>query len=231
MTWWNTAAPYLQAAGVVVALLLSVANLAWLIIQGRRSRVTHAIALEAHEWTREKRERELRGRRGEAADALAVAIGRACTAVRAVVSEIPNDLQSRWQVIRQPGAEEGYVPRIMTGDVLRNSFDAARQRALPTLNALENAYLRARLYLDDQTLALAVEVREIAHFQIGKAVSLAAIELDAKKDAEEVGARLSEARKALFNRLFEIRERVVAALGPTARLESSDETPDRGVGG
>lgn len=60
MAWWNTAAPYLEAAGVVVALVLGVANLVWLCVQGRRSKVTHALAVEAHDWAREKREVELR---------------------------------------------------------------------------------------------------------------------------------------------------------------------------
>lgn len=56
--WWNNAAPFLHASGVVVALVLGFANLWWLIVQARRTKVTHGIALEAHDWARERRDRE-----------------------------------------------------------------------------------------------------------------------------------------------------------------------------
>ena len=56
---WTVSAPYLDALGVVVALLLGAANLGWLIVQARRAKVTHSLALEAHKWAKARRDQEL----------------------------------------------------------------------------------------------------------------------------------------------------------------------------
>lgn len=55
---WALGAPYLQAGGTVLALLLGAANLAWLIVQARRSAATHRLAAEAHDWARQRRDAE-----------------------------------------------------------------------------------------------------------------------------------------------------------------------------
>jgi len=175
--------------------------------------------VSVNRWKRERRHE----RQSDVADALALAVGRACTALRTVIAEIPSDLRSGYQMVHRPLEPEAYIPRIITGDVLRAAFEQARQKALPALERLEEAYMRARLYLSDERLLLAVEVREIGYFKLGKEVNLAAIDLDAKKTLEDVEHRLAVPRTALFNRLFEIREQVVRDLGPLARLESSDD--------
>lgn len=65
-SWWTLAAPVLQGLGVVLALVLGAANLGWLVLQGRQARETRRIAVEAHEWARERRDRELATEREEA---------------------------------------------------------------------------------------------------------------------------------------------------------------------
>lgn len=58
--WWIPASPIIEVASIAVALLLGIANLAWLVVQARRSAVTHALALEAHDWAKERRAAEIR---------------------------------------------------------------------------------------------------------------------------------------------------------------------------
>ncbi len=107
--WWNVSAPYLQAAGVVLALLLGAANLAWLIVQARRSKETHAIATEAHGWARERRTATERQAQAEA-ERLAFWQG---TKARVDTStypiEIPDGTPPEWVI---EGEARGYFQRM-----------------------------------------------------------------------------------------------------------------------
>lgn len=94
--WWSAAAPYLQAGGVALALLLGAANLGWLIVQARRSQITHALALEAHTWERERRDAEQkRARELEAKHEFWRQMREALASAKVAVS-IPEGIDPSW---------------------------------------------------------------------------------------------------------------------------------------
>ena len=88
--------------------MLGAANLAWLVVQARRAAVTHRLALEAHEWARERRDAESEDRRREQE------FIRWCEDVRATIarSEAPvlitGNPDPRWVL---EGEKRGYFRR------------------------------------------------------------------------------------------------------------------------
>ncbi len=108
-SWWGVGAPYLEAASIVLALLLGAGNLTWLVVQARRARVTHALALEAHRWARERRDHELAKEQDAGAMRTWLAETKRTVDASREPCEIPEDVNPTWIV---EGEQHGYFRRI-----------------------------------------------------------------------------------------------------------------------
>lgn len=110
-TWWAAAAPIIEAASIAVALLLGVANLSWLVVQARRSAATHSLALEAHDWAKDRRAAEIHREQVDERKAAAWSAIRDTIASSDVPILIPADVDPSWV---HEGAQRGHF-RIVEG--------------------------------------------------------------------------------------------------------------------
>lgn len=128
-SWWDLGAPVLQGLGVVLALVLGAANLAWLVIQGRQARDTKRLATEAHEWARERRDEEHAAAERQAAKLARFAEIAQELDLRAAMGEfsidIPADLDPASVV---EGEQLGFFRRV-SGTLLHRGPLLARAKA------------------------------------------------------------------------------------------------------
>ncbi len=194
--WWNAGAPYLQAGGVVLALLLGAGNLAWLFVQARRSKVTHRIAL-ANGTVLEQRRAE---RRSELAEQALLAIQSVCLDVHHW--SLILCMEARQDRGSAVAAREGVQSAVAFGsdfvDPLRWKINAVRARALVHLHDDE------RQLLSDAE-GLLVQVRLDADGWLKKIDSID------REHAREMFLGLNREADAL-------RERAEHKLGPVARF-------------